>query len=459
LIVAIDTEDFTPVQQEILDQLMEITGVHMLPARIGERGWQAVLHTVLFERARQYQTRELTVELEKAQVAASEGHRIKDDFLANISHEIRTPLGAVLGFCELLAEGKVDESERQVYLDTIRRNGQQLADMIADVLELSHAQKGSVAINRSQFTLDELLTDVMAEFSSRAARQGIALRLRRDEHVPKVVNCDPLRLKQILRGLLSNAFKFTGHGSISVAVRGEAIDERHFLLRIEIEDTGVGIAPTQVANLFQPFSQVDSSSTRRFGGLGMGLVLARKLAVAMGGNVDLAWSIPGGGSCFFLEAPLEIVRAADWCANLVSIRSANIAAADSALPLRGTRMLVVDDSLDNQMLIGRILQMWGAEVEMASDGEEAVEKATGQSFNVILMDLQMPKLGGLEATRILRDRGCKDPIVALTARTLTDDYRRCLSMGCTDYLTKPIQKERLVRVLEKVTRQPLRYSN
>jgi CheY-like chemotaxis protein len=189
------------------------------------------------------------------------------------------------------------------------------------------------------------------------------------------------------------------------------------------------------------------------------LVLARRLAVAMGGNVSLSWSLPGGGSCFAIDVQLALPQSAESSATNAEVGSSNVEAASSRLPLKGRRVLVVDDSLDNQALVTRILQLWGAEVELANDGVEGVQKALERSYNVVLMDLQMPRLGGIEATKILRDRGFKDPIVALTARHMNEDRVRCLSIGCNDFVSKPIERERLAEVLGRVTQSAAGYSN
>ncbi|MGE0527776.1 MAG: ATP-binding protein [Bdellovibrionales bacterium] len=420
------------------------------PARIGTL--VTTVRTALAYRRRQYQMRDLLKELEKSRQEAMEAHRVKSDFLANMSHEIRTPLGVVIGFSELLMESAPTERERQVYMSTIRRNGQILSALIDDILDLANVESGRIDLEKTEFSVGELIAGIVNEVEPKASRKRLSLVVERDATTPDVVRTDPVRLKQILSNLLTNAVKFTSQGALTLRVRMEAgEDPAPSKLRFEIEDTGIGILPKHVGRLFQPFSQVDTSSTRRFGGTGLGLVLSRRLARALGGDLRLQWSLPGAGSCFEFFVPVEV---GSHCKIVTPTAESDAlsTALGSTLPLRGIRILVVDDSLDNQLLIARILRVLGAQVELANDGREGVDMALRQRYDAILMDLQMPRLGGVEATRILREKGFDAPIVAVTAHTLQEDRMRCLSVGCNEYLTKPIQRQNLVAVLERVAR-------
>lgn len=397
-------------------------------------------------RRRQYQQRDLLAQLEHSRAEAVDANRAKSDFLANMSHEIRTPLGAVLGFSELLMEEGVSEREKQIYMTTIRRNGQLLSALIDDILDLAKVESGRIDIENIEFALGELLSEVVSVLEPQATRKGLPLLLERGADLPSMIRTDPIRLKQILMNIIGNAIKFTSFGSVQARLSGCHTHDKTCELKIEVEDTGIGISDKQAANLFQPFTQADTSTTRRFGGTGLGLVLSRQLARAMGGDLKLKWSVPGGGSCFEISVRVEVV------ANMPNASKALETAAGEECggPLNGRRILVVDDSLDNQLLIGRTLKLLGAQIDLANDGFEAVHKALQSEYDVVLMDLQMPKLGGFEATRILREKGYTRPIVALTAHALKEDRHRCLNVGCTDYLTKPIERTHLVQVLERI---------
>jgi signal transduction histidine kinase len=436
--------------EESLPMLEPLGNVTLLegPVRMGTL--VTTIRAAIAYRKRQYEVRDLLVELEASRKSAVEANRAKSDFLANISHEIRTPLGAVLGFSELMMEKGVSEREKQVYMTAVKRNGQMLSALIDDILDLSKVEAGRIEIERIEFSVTEVMAEVISALEPKASKKGLPLFVRRSERVPEMLKADPIRMKQILTNIIGNAIKFTSQGSVEVRLDMEETGGGVPRLNIEVEDTGVGISDRQAERLFKPFTQADTSTTRRYGGTGLGLVLSQKLARAMGGDLNLKWSIPGGGSCFSIHLNVEVEP--QLRIPFEKAMGNGQPQTGEPLPLAGTRILVVDDSLDNQMLISRILRLLGSEVDLACDGEEAIDKAMSKGYDVVLMDLQMPRLGGVEATRRLREKGLQTPIVALTAHALKDDRQRCLSVGCTDYLTKPIQKAHLVQVLERVAR-------
>lgn len=399
---------------------------------------QAALAYVEGERERM----DLRARLRNAHAEAIEAHRAKSDFLANMSHEIRTPLGAVLGFSELLMEDGISDRERQAYMSTIRRNGQLLSALIDDILDLANVESGRLEVEALEFALSELVAEVVSVFEPQATAKGLPLLVEMPQGLPNMCKSDPRRLKQIFVNLIGNAIKFTNFGHVIIRLNGKPAGERRFILEIEFEDSGIGIPPKQTDVLFQPFTQVDASITRKFGGTGLGLVLSRQLARALGGDLKLSWSVVGGGSCFRLRIPVDLPK--------TTVIPPKATCAVKNGPLKGRRILVVDDSLDNQMLIGQTLLRLGAEIETANDGFQAVHKALAREFDVVLMDLQMPRLSGVEATRLLREKGYARPIVALTAQALKEDRTRCLDVGCTAYLTKPIQRTRLLEMLEEL---------
>ena len=431
---------------ESLDRLANVT---LIESPVHLSTLLSMVRASIAHRRRQYQQRDLLEQLESSRREAIEANRAKGDFLANVSHEIRTPLGAILGFSELLMEPATSERDRQIYMKTVRRNGKMLSALINDLLDLAKVESGRMEIERIEFSLGEVLAEVTSELAPMAFAKNVPLVVDRSHGIDDVLSTDPLRLKQILVNVVGNAIKFTSFGSVNVRV-----DVQDSRLTVEIEDTGIGISSAQAARLFQPFQQADTSSTRRYGGTGLGLVLSRKLARALGGDLRLKWSTPGGGTCFELTLQVEISGASLRSAvNIDGASEVQPATAEQArhAPLAGKRILVVDDSPDNQVMIARILNLLGAGVDLAGDGLEAVNKAMGRRYDLVLMDLQMPRLGGIEATRMLREKGYLQPIVALTAHALQGDRAKCLSVGCTDYLTKPVPRAELERVLGRAT--------
>lgn len=430
-----------------LRKLEELGHITLLepPARISTL--LTTIRAVLSYRKKQYAMRDLTIELETSRHEAVEANRAKSDFLANMSHEIRTPLGAILGFSELLMDAGVNDREKQVYMTAVKRNGQLLSALIDDILDLAKVESGRIEIAKIEFSLNELLSEVISNIEPQAVKKGLPLVLEQAGPKTEFIVADPIRLKQILVNIVGNAVKFTSHGSVTVRVRVDESEGESPQLKIEVEDTGIGISGPQAVALFKPFTQADTSTTRRFGGTGLGLVLSQKLARAMGGDLQLKWSIPGGGSNFAIAVPVQIVRQRQPAAR------SELENRSQLMPLNGARILLVDDSLDNQMLISQILKLLGARVDLAGDGLEGVEKALAGQYDVVLMDLQMPRLGGVDATRMLRNKGYTRPIIALTAHALNEDRQRCISVGCTDYLTKPVQRSHLVQVIERVSKQ------
>jgi CheY-like chemotaxis protein len=327
--------------------------------------------------------------------------------------------------------------------------------LIDDILDLSKVESGRIEVEKMTFSLSELISETISVLGPQASKKGLRLNVEREKSLADTIQSDPIRLKQIFMNIVGNAVKFTSFGSVDVRLKSRANKENELrrTLIIEVEDSGIGISEAQQARLFQPFTQADSSTTRKFGGTGLGLVLSRQLARLLGGDLRLKWSLPRGGSCFVIEVHIELVKPLRPMDSdeILTICESQMVRASHSLALKGARILVVDDSLDNQMLIGRTLRLLGATVELAGDGMEAIEKAMSQTFDVVLMDLQMPRLGGVEATRLLRRRGYTRPIVALTAHALKEDRALCMDVGCTDYLTKPIERDNLLRVLERLS--------
>lgn len=380
--------------------------------------------------------RKLTEDLQSARLQAEHANRTKSAFLANMSHEIRTPLAAILGYAEILKDDTLESEERLEFLTTISRNGSALTRLIDDILDLSKVEAGQIDPEHVDFSLLELLSEVRALFEEQARAKGLLFAIESGSDLPERVRTDPSRLRQILINLVGNALKFTSQGSVQVLAELEGEQ-----LRFTVQDTGIGLTEQQASRLFQPFAQGDGSTTRRFGGTGLGLALSRKLARALGGDVWLE-ARPEGAGCRFVAT---VAAAASEAAR-------SSAQALPATPqLQGLRVLLVEDTADNQRLITHVLERAGAVVELAQDGQEGVDKALAGNFEVVLMDMQMPRLDGFTATRMLRQRGYRGPVVALTAHAMTDDRERIQDCGCDAHLTKPLDFNDIYLTLQRLS--------
>jgi PAS domain S-box-containing protein len=414
------------------------------PQREADGGilWSGLLRDVTEQRAQE----EELVRTREAALAAS---REKSFFLANMSHEIRTPMNGILGMTELALDTPLSEEQRE-YLEAVRQSGDSLLSILNDILDLSKIEARHVTIEHVPFLLRRVVDEAVGLLLPRAHARGLAVSVDVDPGLPQRVAGDPLRLGQVLRNFVSNAVKFTETGSISVRVT--AGDDAG-LVRFAITDTGIGIAPDDQARIFEPFAQSDSATTRRYGGTGLGLSIARQLAGLMGGRVAVE-STPGAGSTFHFAIPLP--AASDDVTTVSSIASlAGAPEARPAAPL-GLRVLVVEDNVINARVVARMLQKLGCEVEGADTGLAALDAAARGSFDVVLMDIQMPDLDGYETTRRIRLReqetGSHVQIVALTANAMKGDEQRCLDAGMDGYLAKPIAIEGLKAELQRVSR-------
>lgn len=387
-------------------------------------------------------------ELKAAKLAADVGARAKSEFLANMSHEIRTPIGAILGFSELMLNPELKSDERTKYLNTILTSGRHLLKIIDEILDISKFEMGQMEAEKLDVDMTRLLKDVWDLMIIKAETKGVALQFNFKSEVPQHILSDPMRLRQILINVLSNAIKFTekGHVTLEVSWQGE-LDGKTPRIKFRVIDTGIGVAPDLVRSSFQPFTQGNSSISRRFGGTGLGLALAQNFARLLGGDVYLEKSELGSGSVFGIEVSAGTVTGTEFISKFDGTLGDNIqvknAAGDAHL-LDGIKVLLVEDSPINQILISRFLTMAGAQVDFAKNGFEGLKKAIGGDFGVVLMDIQMPEMDGYEATIKLRDIGYKRPIIALTAHAMKEDRERCLKAGMSDYLTKPIDREMLI---------------
>ena len=397
-------------------------------------------------------------QLVDAKKIAVSANLAKTNFLANMSHEIRTPMSAILGFTELMLNPQQTEEQRRHCISTIRRSGQQLLSIIDEILDISKVEAGHLLVERIEVNVISLLSDLQSLLSVQTQSKKLNLDFRLQSPIPECIHSDPTRLRQIAMNVIGNAIKFTEKGNVTVTVAWEGgSDPLQGKLVLLVSDTGVGIDVNAQDRLFQPFAQVDNSTTRRFGGTGLGLALSRKIAQALGGDVSIQSSEPGIGSTFRIEVATTIKKGTLWVEHLSSIslaqeHSRNIHKKNAHL-LEGVKILLVDDAPDNQTVIGLFLGSAGAHVEFADNGLEGVNKALAGNYNLVLMDIQMPQVDGYEATQRLREQGYKKPIIALTAHALKEERDRCLSVGCTDHFTKPIDRDKLISLVNQVVTQ------
>ncbi len=383
---------------------------------------------------------------------ANQASRAKSSFLANISHEVRTPLGAILGFAELVNEnGNLNEQQKD-YMATIIRNGEQLLRIVDEILDLSKVESDKVTIERIEYSLPKLLDEIMCLFRVKALEKNLEFKFSCPNDLPERYLGDPLRIRQILINLISNAIKFTDEGMVGLSVRfkrgRESASEGHLIFTIT--DTGVGISPDQAQRLFQPFAQADESTTRIFGGTGLGLFLSKKMANLMGGDVTLEESSPQMGSRFCMSVKTDVVEqpSLDTDALTSKIPSDEIrSSSTSSMP--DAHVLVVDDSKDNQILIKAFLNQSAVDVDLCGNGREGVETALKRNYDVVLMDIQMPEMDGFQAVRELRESGYKGIVVALTAHAMKGDREKCLESGFDDYICKPVSRRSLTECITR----------
>jgi len=379
----------------------------------------------------------LEVASEKQQAIAA--NRAKSVFLAHMSHEIRTPLTAIIGFAETASDLAQSEQERKEAMTTIVRSGRILLQIINDILDLSKIEAGKLEVERAPLSLFEVMNDVKAILAPRAREKGLAFDVNYYLPLPKTIDSDAVRLKQILLNLGANAIKFTQQGHVKIDVGYDRDDQQ---LTIGVLDSGIGLTNEQQQKLFNAFVQADASTTRKYGGTGLGLSLSRQLAALLGGTISVV-SEPDRGSKFSLRLPVSAAAHMQWITTERDIPqpAPDAAAVVPDTPLTGD-VLLAEDTLANQKLIALMLSRMGINVHVVGNGQEALDllSSPGHGIELVLMDMQMPVMDGYTAIKCLRAQGCTLPIIALTANAMPEQKKRVLDIGANEYLTKPIDR-------------------
>ncbi len=390
-------------------------------------------------------------QLQEARAAADQANAAKSHFVATVSHEIRTPLTAILGFADVLATSLADPEANRA-ARTIKRNGEFLLQLVDDILDLSRIEAGRLAVESLPCSPRQIVDEVVQLMRVRADAKGLPLVVEFDCNVPEAISSDPLRLRQILLNLVSNALKFSSRGEVRIHVLQPPLPDAD-RIQFDVQDQGIGLTHRQIDNLFHPFSQGHESTARTHGGSGLGLSISKRLANLLGGDITVQ-SVAGQGSTFSATVAIN-QPTSDHPPDAARRSAAKSLSADRKPLLKGCRVLVADDSRDNQELVAFVLQKSGALVTTVDNGADAVHQAllaqaADVPFDVILMDVQMPRVDGFSATEELRSQGYPGPIVALTAHSRPEDLQRCRRSGCDACLTKPIDESLLTLIAQFV---------
>jgi signal transduction histidine kinase/CheY-like chemotaxis protein len=389
-------------------------------------------------------------EIERLLLEAQQASKSKSEFLANMSHEIRTPMNGILGMTDLVLATHLTEEQRD-YLDTARLSASSLLTILNDVLDFSKIEAGRLDLNPIEFSLRQRIAEACKIMQVGAAKKGLVLNWEIADNVADHLVGDPDRLRQVLCNLIGNAIKFTAKGGVYLNILQEPAAEAG-LLRFTVQDTGIGIPLDKQRLIFEPFRQADGSTTRKFGGTGLGLAISSSLVAMMGGSIRVESEL-GHGSTFWFTAQFQIAElmAGAQPVHASSLKNMLDAATTGGAPA-SLRILLAEDNLVNQRLATRLLERRGHRVDLACSGQEAIAFAERERFDLILMDLQMPDMDGIEATAVIRERekrrGVHTPIVALTAHSMKGDRERCLEAGMDNYINKPIDAVKFLEIVE-----------
>ncbi len=412
-------------------------------------------------------------EMEKLSCIAERANRAKSEFLANMSHEIRTPMTGILGYAQLLGDDAIgnDPEKRRDYVNIINRNGEHLLTIINDILDIAKIEAGKMSVEIIDTDAAQVAENVIALLRARASQKGIDLNMQYHSAIPERIQTDPIRLKQILTNLVGNAIKFTEKGKVSLEVSCDISNPNQCMIRMDIIDTGVGMTNEQISRIFNAFEQADTSTTRKFGGTGLGLKISKRFVEMLNGTITVS-STPDVGSTFRLEFPvgrldtLVMVNRTITQLNIVTAQASR-KTPPASNRLEGVRVLFADDAADNRNLLTFYMKKLGATIHTVENGRLAVEALcqNGDSnspllevipYDVVISDMQMPEMDGYTAVAKLRAKGCRLPIIALTAHSMSGDDQRCLDAGCDSFATKPIDFTKLTSLIRQAINGELR---
>jgi len=407
-------------------------------------------HRDNLERTVRLRTQELESSSEKADLMAREAvaaNQAKSQFLANMSHEIRTPMNAVIGFSDLLSDENLAD-EQMGYVNTIRNSAQNLMDIIDDILDFSKMEAGKLETEIKECNLGEIFEIISSLMRPTATKKGLSFEILQTSSLPATIKTDPTRLRQCLINLLGNAIKFTETGHVYMNVSLEQKDNSESYIRFDIEDTGIGIATEDYGLIFESFSQADYTNTRKFGGTGLGLAITRQLTELLNGNLSFT-SEHGKGSVFTMTIPFDVnVTDQGSLDKYDTVKHLQETVGKETHQQRFSgKILVAEDDTANQTLFEVLLKKTGCQFTIVSDGKEAVDKIQAENFDLVLMDMQMPNMNGIEATKVIRRAGIKVPIIAVTAFAMIGDSKKFIDSGCDGYLSKPIDIKELNEII------------